>query len=60
MNGEVIATENISGIKDGQFIDIQYIIPEKLTRGKNRITVMFKAHPQNMAGPVFGVRTIRM
>ncbi|HEX9975467.1 MAG TPA: DUF6805 domain-containing protein, partial [bacterium] len=60
VNGEVIATENISGIKDGQFIDIQYIIPEKLTRGKNKINVMFRAHPQNMAGPVFGVRTIKM
>ncbi len=60
VNDQVIATENISGIKDGQFIDIQYDIPEKLTRGRNKITIKFKAYPHNMAGPVFGVRTVRM
>ncbi|MBN2214869.1 MAG: glycoside hydrolase family 127 protein [Bacteroidales bacterium] len=60
VNDQVIATENISGIEEGRFIDRQYDIPEKLTLGKNRITVKFKAYPHNMAGPVFGVRTIKM
>lgn len=60
VNEQVIATENISGIKDGYFIDMQYEIPEKLTHGKNKITVKFKAHPRNMAGPVFGVRTVNL
>jgi hypothetical protein len=60
INDIVIATENISGKKDGQFINIQYEIPEEITRGRSGITVKFLAHPGNMAGPVFGVRTINI
>jgi uncharacterized protein len=59
VNKKVIATENISNKKDGQFISEQYDIPRDLTTGKSKITVMFQAKPGNMAGPVFGVRTIR-
>jgi len=59
VNNKIIATENISNKKDGQFISEQYDIPAELLKGKSKITVMFKAHPGNMAGPVFGVRTIR-
>jgi DUF1680 family protein len=60
IDDQLIATENISGIKDGQFIDMQYEIPETLTHGKNKITIKFKAHPHNMAGPVFGIRTVKI
>jgi hypothetical protein len=60
INDIVIATENISGKKDGQFINIQYEIPEEITRGRSGVTVKFLAHPGNMAGPVFGVRTIKL
>jgi len=59
VSNKIIATENISNKKDGQFISEQYDIPEELLKGKSKITVMFQAHPGNMAGPVFGVRTIR-
>jgi hypothetical protein len=59
INEKVIATENISGKKEGQFINVQYNIPEEISRGKSKITVRFRAHPGNMAGPVFGVRTIK-
>jgi len=58
VNDKMITTENISGKKDGQFINIQYDIPEEISHGKSYVTVKFKAHPGNMAGPVFGVRTI--
>jgi DUF1680 family protein len=58
VNEKLIATENISGKKDGQFINIQYDIPEVISHGKSYVTVKFQAHPGNMAGPVFGVRTI--
>jgi len=60
INDKIIATENISGKKEGQFINVQYDIPEEITRGKSKITVKFLAHPGNMAGPVFGVRTIKL
>jgi hypothetical protein len=59
VNDKIIATENISNKKDGQFISELYDIPKEILKGKSRITVKFKAHQGNMAGPVFGVRTIR-
>ncbi len=58
VEGEVIATQNISNIKDGSFIEIKYTVPEEITHTKNRITVTFKAHEGNIAGPVFGLRTL--
>jgi DUF1680 family protein len=59
VNDKNIATENISNKKDGQFISIQYDIPEEIYKGSSKITVKFQAQPGNMAGPVFGIRTIR-
>jgi len=54
-----IATENISGKKPGEFIDITYEIPENLISGKNKVTVKFLPHEGHRAGPVFGVRTVK-
>ena len=59
VNNKIIATENISNKKDGQFISIQYDIPEECLKNRSKITVKFLAQPGNMAGPVFGVRTIK-
>ncbi len=59
VHDKIIATENISSKKDGQFISPEYDIPVELTRGKSKITVTFRAHPRNTAGPVFGVRVIK-
>ena len=59
VNNKIIATENISNKKDGQFISVQYDIPEECLKNRSKITVRFQAQPGNMAGPVFGVRTIR-
>jgi len=59
VNSKVIATENITNKNDGQFFSIRYDIPEEISRGRFKITVKFRAHPGNMAGPVFGIRTIR-
>jgi uncharacterized protein len=59
VNNKPIATENISNKKEGQFILVQYDIPREISAGKSKISVMFRAHENNMAGPVFGVRTTR-
>jgi len=58
-NNKIIATENISNKKEGQFVSVQYDIPEELVKGRSKITIRFQAQPNNMAGPVFGVRIIR-
>ncbi|MFZ5942072.1 MAG: beta-L-arabinofuranosidase domain-containing protein [Bacteroidota bacterium] len=59
INNKVLVTENISNKKDGEFIFVEYPIPDALTVDKTKITVTFKAHKGNMAGPVFSVRTIK-
>lgn len=58
VDGQKIATENISNKKDGYFIQEQYAIPAELVKGKAKVTVRFQAHPGHMAGPVFDIRTI--
>lgn len=59
IDGRIIATENISGKKPGQFIRLQYDIPAGVTKAKQKLTVRFQAHKGNTAGPVFGVRVIK-
>lgn len=59
IDDHLLATENISNIKDGEFVFHEFDIPEKLTVDKDKVLVTFKAHPKNMAGPVFSVRTTR-
>lgn len=59
VNDQKIATENISGKKDGAFIDVKYPIPDSLTLTRNMITVKFAGHVGHRTGPVFGVRTIK-
>jgi hypothetical protein len=59
VNDKIITTENISGKKEGQFIIVEYDIPQNITKGRSKVTVKFQAHPNNMAGPVFGIRTLK-
>ena len=59
VNETIIATENISNKKPGEFLDVTYEIPENLLSGKNKITVKFVPHQGHRAGPVFGVRTVK-
>jgi len=58
VNGKKVATENISGKKDGQFIDIHYDIESELIADKNKITIRFEPHMGHRAGPIFGARTM--
>jgi hypothetical protein len=53
-----LATENISNIKPGEFIDILYELPDEIAMNKSKVTITFKPHDGHRAGPVFGVRTI--
>ena len=59
VDGEKIATENISGKQDGAFLDVHYEIPESLTAGKDNITVKLDPHVGHRAGPFFYVRTVQ-
>jgi DUF1680 family protein len=51
-----LATQHLDKIKPGEFFDVDYPIPEPLTKGKSSVKVRFIPHDGNTAGPVFGVR----
>jgi DUF1680 family protein len=56
VNGVKLATQHLESDRPGKFYDVEYPLPEELTRGKQSVTVKFVPHDGNTAGPVFGVR----
>jgi len=59
VDGKVIATQRLQRNKPGQFFDVTYPIPIELTKGKEKVTVKFQAHPKCIAGGIFGLRMVR-
>ncbi|MBW4331643.1 glycoside hydrolase family 127 protein [Stakelama sp. CBK3Z-3] len=51
-----IATQHLEQDKPGAFIDIEYRLPQALTKDKQQVRVKFRPHDGSTAGPVFGVR----
>ncbi len=51
-----VATQRLAEDRPGKFFDVDYPLPEALTRGKTAVKVKFVPHDRNTAGPVFGVR----
>lgn len=43
----------------GKFFDKSYAVPPEMTRGKQRMTVRFRGRPDNFAGGIFGVKTLK-
>ncbi len=56
IDGERIARVKLDGGNPGVFIDQEYPVPERLTRGKGSVLVRFDPEPGHSAGPAFGVR----
>ena len=56
IDGERVARVKLDGSHPGEFIDRDYVLPEKLTTGKSSIVVRFDPEPGHTAGPVFGAR----
>jgi len=56
VDGERIARVKLEGSHPGVFIDQEYSVPGRLTRGKASILVRFEPETGFTAGPVFGVR----
>jgi DUF1680 family protein len=55
VEGQRIATQALRPDKP-IFFDVDYEIPETLTKGKDSVLVRFEPEPGNTAGPVFGCR----
>jgi DUF1680 family protein len=55
VDGARIASQTLEPDRPA-FFEVEYPIPEALTRGKQSIEVRFEPEPGNTAGPVFGCR----
>jgi uncharacterized protein len=55
VDGEKIATQELE-IHPTELFDVEYKLPEPLTRGKQKITVKFQALPDSTAGRLIDVR----
>jgi DUF1680 family protein len=59
IDGRSIATQRLKPDRPGEFFDVDYPLPEELTRGKTSVTITFKSHPNATAGRLFGCVMIR-
>lgn len=59
VEGERIAYQALEDLREGEFVDIEYAVPEALTRGKESVEVRFDPEPGYTAGPVFGVSLLK-
>jgi hypothetical protein len=59
VEGVKIVTVEWNGGKTGKFYDVEYMIPDELLKGKEKITVRIEANYGKTAGRVFGVRIIK-
>jgi hypothetical protein len=46
----------LNGDKAGEFIEQDYVVPEALTKDKEKVLVRFNPANGRTAGPVFGCR----
>jgi hypothetical protein len=57
VDGQKIASESLAYHPTETF-DVEYLLPEDLTRGKDRLTVKFQAQPNSSTGAVLDVRLV--
>jgi len=58
VNDTLIATQTLEFNDPGHFFDVEYVIPEKLTRGQTTVTVAFQAYPRKTAGGIYACQTL--
>jgi hypothetical protein len=59
VDGQKIATQSLDHGKPGEFFTVEYSIPAELTRGKERVTVMFRGQKGHTAGGVFSCSILK-
>lgn len=59
VDDRVIATQKLEREKPGEFFSVEYAIAPNVTAGKKQVTVRFQAHPDCMAGGIFGLNVLR-
>ena len=56
--GETLATQSLFDDRPGELYAVEYPLPERLTRGRERVRVGFRTGPAQSTGAVFDVRVI--
>jgi DUF1680 family protein len=59
VDGQKIGQQVLLRNGPGEFFDIEYPIPDDLTRGKAKVTIRFQAEPGAMAGGIFDLRILQ-
>ena len=57
--GETLATQALFDDRPGELYEVEYPLPERLTRGRERVGVGFRTGPEQSTGAVFEVRIVR-
>jgi len=57
--GETLATQSLFDDRPGELYEVEYPLPERLTRGRERVRVGLRTGPGQSTGAVFEVRTVR-
>jgi DUF1680 family protein len=59
VNDKKIATQEIQKNRPEEFFDVNYEIPEELTRDRDHVRVLFEARPDGVTPMVFGCTILR-
>jgi hypothetical protein len=59
VEGEPIATQSLFDDRPGEFLEVEYPIPERLIRGRERVRVSFRPVAGGSTGAVFEARVVR-
>ncbi|MBI3920830.1 MAG: glycoside hydrolase family 127 protein [Armatimonadetes bacterium] len=59
VEGVLVGMQDLNRNKPNEFFEVEYAIPAELTKGKEKVTVRFQGHKDNMAGGVFDCATLR-
>jgi DUF1680 family protein len=58
VDGQLLATETLKGERPEKTIDVIYPLPESMTSGKSKISVVFRGNHGTTVGGVFGCATL--
>jgi DUF1680 family protein len=59
VDGNHLATQTLHVNKPGEFFEMRYPIPPRLTSGRRMVVVHFQSRPGDIAGGIFGLRMMR-
>jgi hypothetical protein len=59
VNDKVIATQTLNFNDPGRFFDVEYAIPQNLTRGQTNVVVVFQGYPFKTVGGIFGCQMLK-